>query len=154
MLFERHYTSPREKAAERAAHRTSAGTILAEYDLYTWVITSGSDCQQLRVSPGADTSTGHELLIAEHGIVRTEMVLPAGAAEPYSSLSYDDIASVLPIEQETGHQWIPLRTRSGSCVYLELLQPGPGALSPADARALILAHLTPTTAPAVSGPEP
>jgi hypothetical protein len=39
------------------------------------------------------------------------------------------------------------QTRSGACVYLEILQPEPGALSPADASASILAQGPDTGAP-------
>jgi len=140
-------------AAEHAVQLAGAGTVLAGYGLFMWVTYDAPDCRRLKLSR-SDYTSGKKLLIAEHAILGEARVrggMPTSGHYMYPMLRYEEIAELRPVERHFFHQWIPIRTRSGSCHYLELMRPAQGGLSPDQARTLIIAHLDPSGAPAASG---
>jgi hypothetical protein len=160
--------------AVRTTQLAAAGEILAKYAAFQWTVVHAPDCRgstrALTHANVSDQGFGHELLIAEHAILRSEHTLgnkrgeaPRQGEPAYSVLAYDEIAEVRPIERHLFQQWIPIRTRSGSCFYVTVQRPQLAGLSSDEARTLILAHVTglttgapepAITTPAVSGPTP
>ena len=90
------------------------------------------------------------MLIAEHAILGSQRGR-MNADLPYYSLRYEDIEVVGPLERHALQEWIPIRTRSGSCIYLKPANRRSGELSPKEARALILSRTSAGATPGESG---